>query len=582
MDPIAKRYLNRNTKKEIPKEDSPYDHMEDVNTIIVSSHGDREQKENHEIEVIKNKINESFTVPNEPEPFSHTYTHDDEIKKILIGQKEKSMNDAVHESSDYHHANYMTHDFYRFSGDHKKAQNFMNNYAKNVNPNIFSLHRNEYPTINGDVPHTEESKKLLVADDSHINDLMMNNDVLSPEHIEHIKGIIHSHPVNSSSRLALQKKYDWFMQKHSDKVVKGENKDLFMERHELKSAFDKGLYPSSGRIFRDKIGDYHHLNKDGTFTQVNHRTWETEIESDTHPIVSAEKHEENQHLHGILYAHMTNEFKKFDRPKLKGIINYTEDSRELNRYLALKNLGHHKAVENMMGDNRIEEATKYEKDIDHVIKNHDHFEFPLTVHHGVSYGFDPSYDLKSKKLVPITDDRTYWHSPENHESMSIAMTQAKKYLGDDHEVLGIHHLKASAAEQNEMEVSHMHKVTGEVSRPKFRVENNPDYQKPEHFIGHLPAYTSTSTDINIAESFSKYRKDRDLDKEVRDVLSLKIPAKYKHGIYVEPITSNRGESEYVLGKNHLIKYHTEPKYYMRNGVIYRHWNGEVIPKKDEE
>ena len=64
-------------------------------------------------------------------------------------------------------------------------------------------------------------------------------------------------------------------------------------------------------------------------------------------------------------------------------------------------------------------------------------------------------------------------------------------------------------------------------------------------------------------------------------MSLKVPEKYKHGIYVDPISRNSGEHEYVLDQNHLIKYNSEPKYYVKDRFVIRHWTGEVIPKNDD-
>lgn len=107
---------------------------------------------------------------------------------------------------------------------------------------------------------------------------------------------------------------------------------------------------------------------------------------------------------------------------------------------------------------------------------------------------------------------------------------------------------------------------------------------------HLPAFTSTSVKFSIGSAFAKdapilpdeetiyhpksYRKD------IQDVLRIHLPEGHNDGTYVEPITENTGEYEYLLDKGHTLKVHPEPKYTLRGRSVYRIW--EAHPHKEEE
>lgn len=107
---------------------------------------------------------------------------------------------------------------------------------------------------------------------------------------------------------------------------------------------------------------------------------------------------------------------------------------------------------------------------------------------------------------------------------------------------------------------------------------------------HLPAFTSTSTRFNTGAAFAKdapIMPDEEslyhpkmARKDIQDVLKIHLPAGHKEGAYVDPISENSGEYEYLLDKGHTLKVHPEPSYTIKGGSVYRIW--EAHPHKEEE
>lgn len=135
---------------------------------------------------------------------------------------------------------------------------------------------------------------------------------------------------------------------------------------------------------------------------------------------------------------------------------------------------------------------------------------------------------------------------------------------------------------------HLKTIQHPTHTPDFTVytgihaENNPntDHTLTEdgYKLYHSPAFISTTLTPNVAEQFARMKTDPGHDKSVRDVVKMKIPGGYPHGMYVESMSEHSSEHEYLLDKDHVIKIHPEPVHYTRHGAIYRLWQGELVHK----
>ena len=112
----------------------------------------------------------------------------------------------------------------------------------------------------------------------------------------------------------------------------------------------------------------------------------------------------------------------------------------------------------------------------------------------------------------------------------------------------------------------------------------------DNMVFHLPAFTSTSTKFGIGTAFAKDAPiQEDEEKmyggdvaraDVQDVLHIKLPAGFKKGAYVEHISENSGEHEYLLDKGTNVSVHPTPKYLFKGRSLYRIWDAH--PHKEEE
>ena len=94
------------------------------------------------------------------------------------------------------------------------------------------------------------------------------------------------------------------------------------------------------------------------------------------------------------------------------------------------------------------------------------------------------------------------------------------------------------------------------------------------------AFTSTSLDPSTALGFAHMgrtdtHKDTSIKQPISDIVELKVPPK-SSGLYMESHTMNPAEFEYLLPDNTHIEHDTEPKYFAKDGVIFRHWKGKVV------
>lgn len=103
---------------------------------------------------------------------------------------------------------------------------------------------------------------------------------------------------------------------------------------------------------------------------------------------------------------------------------------------------------------------------------------------------------------------------------------------------------------------------------------------------YLPAFTSTSLNSSTSIDFAKGKRDSSdtygthADQPIRDIIHMKIPAGTKHGIYVNGVSENSGEHEFILNHGSVIRHDAEPTITARRGNLIRIWkNGEVLGQK---
>lgn len=102
---------------------------------------------------------------------------------------------------------------------------------------------------------------------------------------------------------------------------------------------------------------------------------------------------------------------------------------------------------------------------------------------------------------------------------------------------------------------------------------------------HFPAFTSTTLDKNTAEGFAGNKPDAKpyLSRGVHEMLHIKIPSGHKRGLYVDHMSENPGEYEYLMDKSHVVHIpQQEPMYEFKHGNATRHYSGHVLPNGEHD
>jgi hypothetical protein len=105
----------------------------------------------------------------------------------------------------------------------------------------------------------------------------------------------------------------------------------------------------------------------------------------------------------------------------------------------------------------------------------------------------------------------------------------------------------------------------------------------EKLVGHFPAFTSTSLDPRSAASFAKPKNAEGFPHQpVHDMMRVDLPKAYHKGIYVDAVSENSGEYEYILDKGHNIEVHPKPMYYVSGHKLVRVWKGRPILTDEDQ
>ena len=110
--------------------------------------------------------------------------------------------------------------------------------------------------------------------------------------------------------------------------------------------------------------------------------------------------------------------------------------------------------------------------------------------------------------------------------------------------------------------------------------NNPRTQATHQdesgkLLFHVPAFTSSSLNPSVAYDFAKKKNDDSMNREFTDVLRIKVPGGYHHGVFAKPHSEHEEEEEYLLDKGHTFKLNPEPRYLVHNRRIVRMWDTEL-------
>jgi hypothetical protein len=101
-------------------------------------------------------------------------------------------------------------------------------------------------------------------------------------------------------------------------------------------------------------------------------------------------------------------------------------------------------------------------------------------------------------------------------------------------------------------------------------------------IFHAPTFLSSSLKFSIAAGFAKEKHSTELEANheggVHDLLHIHVPEGFKGGMYVDSISRNKDELEYLFDHSHKFTIHPQPKYTASGGKLIRVWHARVHPK----
>jgi hypothetical protein len=202
------------------------------------------------------------------------------------------------------------------------------------------------------------------------------------------------------------------------------------------------------------------------------------------------------------------------------------------------------------------------------LPSHPHVSEWVNKHDNLHLGKDE--DVVGKKLIKA--DVTHGHDrvplhmyTRDSTNLNSALYRAHRDSQPHPEKVGLHTTSALDTAVNRNSLSHdLHLYSG--------VKFNPGHEAAKHPEGHvhLPAFTSTTLDKSEARWFS--RAD---DAGHEHILHIHAHAGTK-GKYVDHISENDGEKEFILPRNTTLKVHPTPTKYTNNSGNTTHvWHATV-------
>lgn len=115
-------------------------------------------------------------------------------------------------------------------------------------------------------------------------------------------------------------------------------------------------------------------------------------------------------------------------------------------------------------------------------------------------------------------------------------------------------------------------------------ENNPNHD-PAHVHVHLPAFTSTSTDLNIAKNFSDPSSNNLSNHYVYHVLHIRVPKDHP-SMSIKSLSKHKREDEVLLHRGTRLKIHATPfeERHETRGFTktYKIWHADVVGHKPDD
>lgn len=169
-----------------------------------------------------------------------------------------------------------------------------------------------------------------------------------------------------------------------------------------------------------------------------------------------------------------------------------------------------------------------------------------------------SFNLNSSLLSEHKgfDHKGNPHDPEDHKRY---MPQVKKL---------------DSAMKKHKTPSDMHVYTG--------LGYSPAQYKPEGHNGtdpikvHHPAFTSTSLSLSNAKVFAEPAEHHENDamRDHNHIMKIHVP-KGHHGAYVDHVSAQGDEREFMLPRNTKLKVHPVPEHHVDGGVKYAIWHAHI-------
>ena len=218
-------------------------------------------------------------------------------------------------------------------------------------------------------------------------------------------------------------------------------------------------------------------------------------------------------------------------------------------------------------------AARYRKDLEK------HNEFQKTDAHLYEH-YEP---FASKHITQYTSDSAPLNRFHFFDHVGKISDDTSQILGnsvDDLKELSTkisNHIKATPAPTH---LPDFHVYTGlfGTNNPRTQATHTDESGK---LLFHVPAFTSTSLNFLTAHDFAKMKNDGSLTRGFGDVLRIKLPGGYHHGVYAKPHSEHTDEDEYLLDKGHTFKINPEPTYHAYNKKIVRVWDAEVHHRESD-
>lgn len=224
----------------------------------------------------------------------------------------------------------------------------------------------------------------------------------------------------------------------------------------------------------------------------------------------------------------------------------------------------------------------------------DEFSQEIEVHQG-KHSLPPVHKPSPGKLTEEKDPPSPKHADMVKHYAGLRTHADKRYVQDYTQSSwklnkNLHKAKGKVPKMHAEHVAHLDSALHHFKTPKAMTVHSAVHTdvsklkkgKDGHIAVRHHGYMSTSINHNISESFGKvfyHGKDRDPDfKEVKHVLKIHVP-KGHPGAYVDHVSHNSGEKEFILPRGSKLKIHPKPvvkRLYAGSSEHTYTWHAKVV------